>query len=392
MELVVKPIVKTTSDPTGTTAGPAPAGPKGAVARAHSRSPAQAAQTPLADFDGLDDGDHDGDHDTDHGGGDLSPDRAQAIVLQLTEADCGVRLDKILSSHVPQYSRSRIQQWIDGGFVTVDGEPARGKVTVYGDEKVIILPQAAPDEKAFAPEAMDLPIVFEDKHIIVLNKPAGLVVHPGAGNWSGTLLNGLLHHVPSLAGVPRAGIVHRLDKDTSGLMVVAKTLEAQTELVRQLQARTVKREYMALVWGTPLVNGKIDAAMGRHPRDRIKMAVLENLTAKPAITHFHRLATGSLDRRPVSLMRCQLETGRTHQIRVHMQSIGFALIGDALYGKAHLVSVFPRQALHAFHLGLRHPKTGKQREWFAPLPEDFAGLVARSEIALPDPEASATPV
>ncbi|MGI4849209.1 MAG: RluA family pseudouridine synthase, partial [Janthinobacterium lividum] len=253
---------------------------------------------------GLDDGDEAGEHD-------LSPPQAEAITLHLSEDDCGVRLDKILSNHVPQYSRSRIQQWIDAGFVSVDGEPARGKVTVFGDETVVILPQAAPDEKAFTPEAMDLPIVFEDKHIIVINKPAGLVVHPGAGNWSGTLLNGLLHHVPSLVGVPRAGIVHRLDKDTSGLMVVAKTLEAQTDLVRQLQARTVKREYMALVWGTPLLNGKIDAAMGRHPRDRIKMAVLENLTAKPAITHFHRWATGLLDRRPVSLMRCQLETGRT---------------------------------------------------------------------------------
>ncbi|MDB5840950.1 MAG: rluD [Herminiimonas sp.] len=309
---------------------------------------------------------------------------AAPIELKLSEADCGVRLDKVLSSHVPQYSRSRIQQWIDAGFVTVDGQPGRGKTTVFGDERVVILPQAAPDEQAFMPEPMTLPIVYEDAHILVINKPAGLVVHPGAGNWSGTLLNGLLHHVPAIAGVPRAGIVHRLDKDTSGLMVVGKTLEAQTDLVRQLQARTVKREYLALVWGSPLLNGKVDAAMGRHPRDRIKMAVMENATAKPAVTHFHRVATGLLDRRPVSLMRCQLETGRTHQIRVHMQSIGFALVGDALYGKAHLASVFPRQALHAFRLGLIHPKTGKACEWQAPLPEDFAGLIARAGITEPE--------
>ncbi len=310
---------------------------------------------------------------------DLAP-----IVLKLTPEACGIRLDKVLSGLVPQYSRSRMQQWIDAGDVTVDGEVARAKMTVYGDEHVVIQPRAAPDEQAFLPEAMDLTIVHEDAAILVINKPAGLVVHPGAGNWSGTMLNGLLHLMPSLAGVPRAGIVHRLDKDTSGLMVVAKSLEAQTDLVRQLQARTVKREYLALVWGTPLLNGKVDAAMGRHPRDRIKMAVLENATAKPAVTHFHRLASGLLDRRPVSLMRCQLETGRTHQIRVHMQSIGFPLVGDALYGKQHLVSAFPRQALHAFQLGLIHPASGKALEWSAPLPADFADLISRAGIAAPE--------
>ncbi|HSY30258.1 MAG TPA: pseudouridine synthase, partial [Burkholderiaceae bacterium] len=172
------------------------------------------------------------------------------IFLKLTDADCGERLDKVLSKLVPQYSRSRIQQWIEAGFVTMDGQPARGKATVLGDEDIIILPQAAPEEQAFKPESMDLSIVHEDAAIMVVNKPNGLVVHPAAGNWSGTLLNGLLHHYPAIGGVPRAGIVHRLDKDTSGLMVVAKTLIAQTDLVRQLQARTVKREYLALVWGT----------------------------------------------------------------------------------------------------------------------------------------------
>jgi 23S rRNA pseudouridine1911/1915/1917 synthase len=307
-------------------------------------------------------------------------DGAEPITLKLTDDACGVRLDKVLSGLVPQYSRSRIQQWIEGGHVTVDGNPARTKMTVLGDELVIITPQAAPEDNAFQPEPMDLSILHEDKAIMVIDKPAGLVVHPAAGNWSGTLLNGLLHHCPALAGVPRAGIVHRLDKDTSGLMVVAKTLAAQTDLVRQLQARTVKRQYLALVWGMPQLSGTIDAAMARHPRDRIKMAVSESMTAKTAVTHYRRAAVGALDGRAVSLMRCQLETGRTHQIRVHMQSLGFALVGDALYGKSHLMPFFPRQALQAWKLGLIHPATGKQVEWEVGLPEDFTELLERAGI------------
>jgi 23S rRNA pseudouridine1911/1915/1917 synthase len=315
-------------------------------------------------------------------GDSMLPDAAP-ILLKLTPDACGLRLDKVLATLVPQYSRSRLQQWIESGRVTVDGEAARTKMTVFGDENIAIQPQAAPEEQAFRPEPMALAIVYEDASIAVIDKPAGLVVHPAAGNWSGTLLNGLLHYIPAIAGVPRAGIVHRLDKETSGLMVVAKTLEAHTDLVRQLQARSVKREYLALVWGTPRIGGKIDAAMGRHPRDRIKMAVLENATAKPAVTHFQRIATGSLDGRPVSLMRCQLETGRTHQIRVHMQSIGFPLVGDTVYGKPHLASAFARQALHAHRLGLIHPVSGESCEWIAPLPEDFTGLIARAGIAEP---------
>ena len=305
------------------------------------------------------------------------------IELALSAQDCGIRLDKVLSRLVPQYSRSRIQQWIEAGHVKIDGETARAKLTAFGDEHVTILPQAAPEELAFNPEPMDLHVVHEDAALLVVDKAAGVVVHPAAGNWSGTLLNGLLHYLPALGGVPRAGIVHRLDKDTSGLLVVAKSLIAQTDLVRQLQARTVKREYLALVWGTPLSSGKVDAAIGRHNRDRVRMAVSENATAKPAVTHFERLATGLLDNRAVSLMRCQLETGRTHQIRVHMQSIGFALVGDALYGKQHLTTVFPRQALHAWRLGVLHPVSGKQREWSSPLPADFAALLTRAGIAAP---------
>ncbi|WP_017875265.1 MULTISPECIES: RluA family pseudouridine synthase [unclassified Janthinobacterium] len=305
------------------------------------------------------------------------------IELELTPDACGQRLDKVISKLVPQFSRSRLQLWMDAGFVTVDGKVAKSKGTAYGDEKVVILPQSAPEDEAFKPEQIELNIVHEDEHIIVVNKPAGLVVHPGAGNWSGTLLNGLLFHCPQLAGVPRAGIVHRLDKDTSGLMVVGKTLASQTDLVRQLAARTVRREYFALVWGTPKQSGTIDASMARHPRDRIKMAVSENFSAKPAITHYELLQSGLLDRRPVSLVQCRLETGRTHQIRVHMQSLGFSLVGDALYGKQHLVGVFPRQALQARRLGLVHPGSGEAVEWLVPLAADFAGLIAQAGIDEP---------
>ena len=306
------------------------------------------------------------------------------ITLELTPQACGHRLDKVVAGLVPQFSRSRIQLWFDGGHVQVDGKPARGKDTAYGDETVVIVPQSAPEDEAYTPEPIDLNIVFEDEHIIVINKPAGLVVHPGAGNWSGTLLNGLLHHCPQLANVPRAGIVHRLDKDTSGLMVIGKTLAAQTDLVRQLQARSVKREYFALVWGTPQLSGTIDASMGRHPKDRVKMAVSTNFSAKPAITHYQRIASGLLDRRPVTLVQCQLETGRTHQIRVHMLHLGYALVGDSVYGKQHLTPVFPRQALQARRLGLVHPATGEQCEWIVPLADDFAELIERAGIAEPE--------
>lgn len=306
-----------------------------------------------------------------------------AIELELTAEVCGQRLDKVLATLVPQYSRSRLQQWIDAGHVSVDGAVAKAKMTLYGDEKIVIQPQPAPEELAFKAEAMNLAIVHEDAAILVIDKPVGMVVHPAAGNWSGTLLNGLLHHFPDISGVPRAGIVHRLDKDTSGLMVVAKSLIAHTDLVRQLQARTVKREYLALVWGTPNASGRIEASIGRHPRDRIKMAVSENFSAKPAVTHFERLATGMLDGKPVSLVQCRLETGRTHQIRVHMQSIGFALVGDGLYGKQHLMTAFPRQALHARRLGLVHPVSGETCEWSASLPQDMNDLLQRAGIAAP---------
>jgi len=331
---------------------------------------------------------HDADTDVIVNDGDFGDDDdgLAPIELQLATEHCGQRLDKVISGLVPQFSRGRLQTWITDGFVTVDGKTAKStKDTVYGDEKIVILPQPEPEDEAFKPEPMELNIVFEDDHLIVVNKPAGLVVHPGNGNWSGTLLNGLLHHYPQLSGVPRAGIVHRLDKDTSGLMVVGKTLAAQTDLVRQLAARTVKREYFAVVWGTPRISGTIDAAMGRHPRDRVKMAVSTGMGSKPAITHYSLIASGKLgEGRPVSLVQCRLETGRTHQIRVHMQSIGFPLVGDTVYGKQHLADYFPRQALQARRLGLVHPATGEQCEWIVPLAEDFAGLLARAAIEEPE--------
>ena len=318
-----------------------------------------------------------------------SADPLAPIELHLTPDVCGERLDKVVAKLVPQFSRGRLQSWIEDGFVTVDGKPAKVRATVYGDEKIVVLPQAAPEDVAFAPEDVAVDVVYEDDQLIVINKPAGLVVHPGAGNWSGTLLNGLLFRWPQLGGVPRAGIVHRLDKDTSGLMVIGKDLPTQTDLVRQLQARTVKREYWALVWGTPRLSGTIDAPMGRHPRERVKMAVSTGFGAKPAITHYERLVSGELDRRPVSLVQCRLETGRTHQIRVHLAHLGYPLVGDYVYGKPHLTGVFHRQALQARRLGLVHPATGEPMEWQIPLADDFRALLDEAGIEEPDENALA---
>ncbi len=307
----------------------------------------------------------------------------QTLEFTLSDQDCGQRLDKVLAGLMPEYSRNRIQLWIEEGLVSIDGKPAKAKQTVLGDETLLVQPAQIPEQNAFNPEPIPLDIVYEDDDILVLNKPAGLVVHPAAGNWSGTLLNGLLHYAPCFSHLPRAGIVHRLDKETSGLMVVAKTLAAHTDLVRQLQERSVGREYLALVLGEPRISGHIEAAMARHPRDRIKMAVSQSMHAKEAITHYQRLATGQLDKYPVSLVNCKLETGRTHQIRVHMQHLGFPLIGDAMYGKPHLTKVFPRQALHARKLGLIHPKTGEEMAWEIALPADMAELLARAGITAP---------
>jgi 23S rRNA pseudouridine1911/1915/1917 synthase len=280
-----------------------------------------------------------------------------------------LRFDQALAQALPDYSRSRLRQWIDAGQVTLDGRPADPTRRIRGGEAVVVAATPDPKEIAYAPEAIALSIVHEDATLLVLDKPAGLVVHPGSGNWQGTLLNALLHHAPELAGVPRAGIVHRLDKDTSGLLVVARTLAAQTDLVRQLQARTVRREYLALAAGDLARGGTVDAPIGRHPSRRTTMAVVA--TGRPARTHYavaERFGNATL-------LSCRLETGRTHQIRVHLASLGHPLVGDPAYGRKGPLA-FPRQALHAFRLGLIHPLTREECAWESPLPADFAGLLA----------------
>jgi len=310
-------------------------------------------------------------------GADYSPadDAVPAAPLSFTVPDSvlGGRLDVVLASLLPAYSRSRLQQWIRDGQVRVDGvlvqEP---KTKLSGGEALLVSTAATPEESAFAPEDVPLDVVYEDDAIVVINKPAGLVVHPGSGNWSGTLLNGLLHRYPDAAQLPRAGIVHRLDKDTSGLMVVARSLIAQTDLVRQLQARTVKRQYVAVVIGRPeRAQGVIDAPIGRHPTQRIKMAVHKG--GKPAITRY-RVIKRFIE---TSYVGCQLETGRTHQIRVHMASIGHQLVGDTLYRGRLPGPEFHRQALHARRLGLIHPLTREPMEWHSAIPQDMEELIAR---------------
>ncbi|GAB3627011.1 RluA family pseudouridine synthase [Pandoraea terrae] len=293
----------------------------------------------------------------------------------------GDRLDKALAQLFPDYSRSRLQAWVEAGRVTLNGAPAKVRQRVAGGEQIVVTPAALPEQLAFSAEPVPLAAVYEDAALSVFNKPAGLVVHPAAGNWSGTLLNGLLHRYgQQAADLPRAGIVHRLDKDTSGLMVVARTLVAQTDLVRQLQARTVKRHYAALVWGRPVARKVVDAPIGRDPRERTRMAVVEGSAGKPARTRVVTLATANWEESPVSLVLCSLDTGRTHQIRVHMAHLGHPLLGDSLYRsrakRPPLPNGFARQALHAWRLGLLHPDDGRAMHWQAPLPDDLAALKA----------------
>jgi len=288
--------------------------------------------------------------------------------LELPPSLAGTRFDQALARSLPEFSRSRLQAWIEAGRVTIDGRPAQARYRVRGGEEVVVHPAPDAAANAYAPQDIALAVVHEDDAIIVIDKPAGLVVHPGSGNWEGTLLNALLHHAPQLAGVPRAGIVHRLDKDTSGLLVVAKTLAAQTALVRELQARTVHREYLALANGDIAKDATLDAPIGRHPTRRTIMAVVT--TGKPARTHFHVLERFG----DATLLACRLETGRTHQIRVHLASIGHPLVGDPTYGRRHAIA-FHRQALHAARLELAHPVTGKHCAWRSPLPADFQALL-----------------
>ena len=304
------------------------------------------------------------------------------IMLSIPMHLGGERLDIALQQMLPQHSRSRLQTWIKAGLVTLDKKPTTAKTKVWGGEQVSVVAQTNPQENAFLPENIPLDIIYEDDTILVINKPAGLVVHPAAGNWSGTLLNALLYYLPQLSDIPRAGIVHRLDKDTSGLLVVAKTLEAQTSLVRQLQARTVKREYRAIVWGIMWRHGTVNQPIGRHSHARTKMAI--SRTGKPAVTHYEVLERFGTN----SYVRCQLETGRTHQIRVHMQHLKAPIVGDSVYGIGNIIphkqmtqtlrnaiTDFNRQALHAIKLGLVHPKTNEFMEWQIELAEDMRALL-----------------
>lgn len=307
---------------------------------------------------------------------DYSPCPAAVRRAQVPVECAGQRLDAVLAQLFPELSRSRLAAWLKAGYITIDGATAVPSRKVWGDEALeLMLPEAAVETEDKA-EAIDLDIVFEDAFLIVIDKPVGLVVHPGSGNRSGTLLNALLHHAPQLAELPRAGIVHRLDKDTSGLMVVAKTLEAQTDLVRQLQARSVKRHYLALVHGRVVRDGTVDAAIGRHPAQRTKMALVDvERGGREARTHYAVREQFA----KITLIECVLDTGRTHQIRVHMASIGHPLVGDATYGKRKsgvaLLDDFPRQALHAWQLGLLHPATRQPMQWESGLPRDFAQLL-----------------
>lgn len=312
--------------------------------------------------------------------GNIDEEAPRVLEAEVPEELAGRRLDQVLAELFADFSRSRLQQWVKEGQVSVDGKQLRPRDKLFGGERIVLTVQLSA-ESAFEPEPIPLDIVYEDEALLVINKPAGLVVHPAAGNWKGTLLNALLHHAPALAQVPRAGIVHRLDKDTTGLLVVAKTLESQTALVEQLQARSFTREYDAVVNGVLTGGGTVDAPIGRHPVDRKRMAVVRN--GKPAVTHY-RLAERF---RAHTHIKVQLETGRTHQIRVHMAHQRFPLVGDPVYGGRlrlppasgevliQMLRGFPRQALHASRLGLVHPQSGEYMEWQAPLPEDMQNLL-----------------
>jgi 23S rRNA pseudouridine1911/1915/1917 synthase len=300
--------------------------------------------------------------------------------LELGPEVGGQRLDQALAAALPMHSRARLQRWLKSGELTVEGSPARARQRVFGGERVRI-DAALSAVEDWRPQEVDFDLVHVDDSLIIVGKPVGLVVHPGAGNPDGTLVNGLLYRFPELAALPRAGIVHRLDKDTSGLLCVARTLEAHTSLVQQLAARTMGREYLAVVEEVPVAGAVIDAPIDRDPHNRLRMAVVRE--GREAITRFRVLSRF----RRHALIACALETGRTHQIRVHLSSEGFPLVGDRLYGArgrlppsptpalVEFVQGFGRQALHAERLRLDHPETGDSVTFESGLPEDMVGLL-----------------
>lgn len=306
-------------------------------------------------------------------GGEDAPERRGA---EVDAAGHGERLDRWLTGLAPEFSRNHLQALIERGCVRADGvtlqKPA---LKLRAGQRIEIELQPTDESRAFRAEPMRLELAFEDEHLMVVNKPAGLVVHPAPGNWSGTLMNGLLAHHAAAASLPRAGIVHRLDKDTSGLMVVGKTLEAVTALTRQIAAREVHREYLALAWGRMEEAFVVDKALRRDPVSRVKMAVAPANLGKPARTDVYPLGVGDVQGRPVSGVHCVLHTGRTHQIRVHLMHSGHPLLADALYGGVPALGL-ARQALHAARLGFTHPITGEALSMCAALPADMAAAWA----------------
>lgn len=308
------------------------------------------------------------------------PENIQTFSISHDTPQKGLRIDQALVQLLPDYSRTQIKSWIEQGHVLVNGEKVSAKNKIKGGETIsvqVVLKSSADWE----PQAIPLQIVYEDASLLVINKPPGLIVHPGAGNPSGTLLNALIHYCPSLTALPRAGIIHRLDKDTSGLLLIAKTPKSYKRLCHQLKKRIVSRTYKAIVNGVLISGGSVHAPIGRHPLNRKRMAVLE--TGNPASTHYR------IDQkyRAHTLLTVQLETGRTHQIRVHMSHIHHPIIGDKTYGGrqrlaskgmsnelAHALRQFPRQALHAFALGCYHPETEEWMQWESPLPDDMKEL------------------
>ncbi len=296
----------------------------------------------------------------------------------------GYRLDKALAALFPDYSRSRLQQWIRDGHVLANAKVQRGKDKVKGGEEIQVTAQLI-EEVSWQAQVLPLSLLYEDDDILIVNKPAGLVVHPGAGNKDNTLVNALLHHAPELAQLPRAGIIHRLDKDTSGVLVVAHSLSAHSHLVAQSQKHEFIRKYQAIITGVLVAGGTVEAPIGRHPKQRTRMAVVEN--GKHAITHYRV----NQRYRAHTYINVQLVTGRTHQIRVHMAHKRYPLLGDPLYGRRlqippkssdtfkEILRTFPRQALHAGYLGLVHPIRGEMMEWSTPLPDDMRNLLAALE-------------
>lgn len=322
-----------------------------------------------------------------------SDDQADAAASQLNEfvvaaTDAGQRLDVVLANGFAQHSRSRLQRWLKAGQIRVDGQSLPAKYKVLGGELIELLADEVPDSvdtDAVRAQPIEFDIVYRDDDLLVINKPAGLVMHPAPGNQDGTVMNGLLALNPALAAVPRAGIVHRLDKDTTGLFVVAQSLRAHTSLVEQLQTRTMGREYAAVVQGELVAGATIDAPIGRHPVDRKRMAVVAG--GRTAITHYRVLR----HLRGFTYINVKLETGRTHQIRVHLAHLKHALVGDQVYGgrrrlpagydpdARETIAAFPRQALHAHTLSLQHPDHGETCRWSVPLPDDIENLLALME-------------